>query len=1009
MKQKLLFIFLSTFLLIAEVMAQKITVTGKVVSGEDKLFVPGVSVKIKGGLSATQTNSDGIYSISANKGDVLVFSYIGFEVQEQTVGSAAVLNVELKTSYKSLNEVVVTALGIQRDKRTLTYSVQTVKGDDLRDANQPNIINALQGQIAGAQITSSGGSPGLPSEIILRGVSSLTGDNQPIMIVDGIRVSNASSDGTVNRLADFNPADIENISVLKGAAAAALYGIDAASGAIIITTKKGKAGSLQSNGSYKSFVETVGRLPKQQKIYTSGTGTGFDESSISSWGRKYRSDEAIYDNLGQFFGTGVVHDVNYNVNGGAEKFNYYMSGNYRGGSSIIPNTESDKIAMLIKGSATIAKNLVLTASANYIKNNIKEGIVGESSGGYANSIYMYPLRYDINRYQYDNGSPYYEYYENSGSEETARISPMWSIMKNPRYTETQRIVVNSNLDYKVNDWINLSYRIGQDYYHQDYSNITVPGTPGSYITGGRLYQTKGNYIYQTNIFNSTFDRQVAKDLRATLILGASSEYFEASTNSFTGEGFIVPDIYSVNNILPANLITGEGLRRRQRYAVYGDFKLEYKNLLSVGVTGRNDWSSTLPPNSRSFYSPSYSGAFTFSELFESKNDWFGKLRASYAKVGKDAPIYATYTTLQPNPGVGAGYQNSTTGGNINLVNETTIEKEVGFELRLFKNRLTVEGAYYDKESHDQVVTARVPLPTGFVNQTFNVGKLRNRGLELSLGGTPVKTAKFNWNVTLNAWRNRSKMLEFPGQIEVFPYTFGQPYNAAKAASMINMPVLGIVGTDYLRTTEGYAVIGADGYPVINSESQSIYIGNREPKLNMGLLNKFSYKDFSLSFLWDFRLGGDVYNATRLGMIARGSAADVGEWRDRDFTFNGVVLQNDGSYISNTKQVPLTYAYFVNNYTAVGTNFIETVNWARVRYVTFSYSLPKKITERLKLSRLSLELSAQNPILITNYSGGDPEVNSAGPNAGGGGGSTMGVDYGAIPLSKTYSIGISVGF
>jgi TonB-linked SusC/RagA family outer membrane protein len=488
MKKKLLMLFLSTFLLTVYAMAQQITVTGKVSSAEDKLGIPGASVRIKGTSTAVQSNINGVYSIKTKVGDVLQFSYIGFERQEKTVSAATTVDVVLKQDAKSLSEVVVTALGIKRDKRTLAYSVQTVKGDDLRDANQSNIINGLQGQIAGAQITSSGGSPGLPSEIILRGVSSLTGDNQPLMIVDGIRVSNASSDGTINRLSDFNPDDIENISILKGAAAAALYGIDAASGAIIITTKKGKSGNIQANLGYKSFIETVGRTPQQQRLYTSGTGSGFDESSISSWGRKYRSDELIYDNIDRFFKTGMVHDVNFNASGGAEKINYYMSGNYNNGSSIIPNTETDKFSMLIKGSAQLAKNFELNASANYIKNNIKEGIVGGSSGGYANGIYMYPLRYDINRYQYENGNPFYEYYENSGSEETARISPMWGVMRNPRNTGTQRIVVNGELAYKANQWINLSFRSGQDYYNQEFSNITVPGTPGSYMKDGRLYQ-----------------------------------------------------------------------------------------------------------------------------------------------------------------------------------------------------------------------------------------------------------------------------------------------------------------------------------------------------------------------------------------------------------------------------------------------------------------------------------------------------------------------------------------
>ncbi|WP_026063069.1 SusC/RagA family TonB-linked outer membrane protein [Pedobacter arcticus] len=1007
MRLRLIALAFGLLLFSMQLFAQEKTVTGKVTATDDGFPIPGVTVSVKGSAKATQTSIDGLYSISAPANATLLFTFIGMKAEERVVGSTSVINVALSQDAKSLNEVVVTALGIERDKRTLTYSVQTVKGDDLRDANQSNIINGLQGQIAGAQITSAGGSPGLPSEIILRGVSSLTGDNQPLMIVDGIRVSNASSDGTINRLADFNPEDIADISILKGAAAAALYGIDAASGAIIITTKKGKKGAIQINGGFKSFLETVGKTPNQQKLFTTGLGGVYDGSSTSSWGRKFRYDEEIHDNINRFFDTGLINDVNLNVNGGTDNYNYYMSGNYRDGSSIIPNTGSDKLSFLLKGSAKLAKNLELGASANYINNNIKEGIVGGSSGGYANSIYMYPLRFDILNYQQPNGSPIYEYYNKTGSDETVIISPMWNVMKNPRNTSTQRIVVNSNLNYTVNDWINLSYRVGQDFYNQAFANITVEGTPN--YMNGRLRETKGNYKYITNIFNSTFDRKLTKDLRATLILGGSSEYYEAKTNAFTGENFIVPGIYSVNNIDRNNLTVTEGYPRRRRYATYGDFKLDYMNMLSIGVTGRNDWTSTLSKANRSFYSPSYSGSFTFSELFENRNNWYGKLRASYAKVGKDAPIYRTNTNLVQFQGVGGGYQNDPTGGNVDLVPETTREKEIGAEFKLFNNRLSIEAAYYDKESSDQIVTARVPLTTGFVIKAFNAGRLRNRGFELSLNGSPIKTKDFNWNMTLNAWKNSSKMLEFPGQITVFPYTFGQPYTAAIAGSMLDMPVLGIIGTDYQKNDDGYTVIDQTGYPVINSQNSQLYIGNREPKFNIGLLNKFNYKDFSLSFLWDFRFGGDVYNATRLGMISRGISEDVGNYRDKMYVFNGVVQQTDGSYIKNTKEVAMDYAFFTNRYTPVGSNFIETVNWARVRYITLGYSVPKKVAEKLRVGRLSVELSAQNPILITNYSGGDPEVNSAGPNAGGGGGSTMGVDFGNIPISRTYSLGLSVGF
>ncbi len=1007
MKKKLLLLFSSVFLLAAIVKAQEKTVTGKVTSAEDKLPIPGVSVKIKGTLSAVQTNTTGVYSIKVNKTDVLVFSYIGFASQEQVVKEMTVIDVVLGPDAKALNEVVVTAFGIQKEKRTLTHSVQTVKGDDLRASNQSNIINGLQGQIAGAQITSSGGSPGLPSEIILRGVSSLTGDNQPLMIVDGIRVSNASTDGTVNRLADFNPEDVENISILKGGAAAALYGIDAASGAIIITTKQGKAGKMNINAGVKTFVETVGRLPEQQSTYTVGFGGVFDNSTTSSWGRKYRVDEEIYDNPSRFFETGFTKDMNLNVNGGSQDFNYYMSGNYRDGSSIIPNTNAEKFSVLIKGTANLSKKLTLTGSLNYIDNKIQEGLVGSNSGGWANSVYRYPLRYDIRDYKYDNGDPLYQYYLDNGGAETAIISPEWAVNMNPRNTGTKRTIINGLLAYKPLDWLSLSYRMGQDYYNQQYSNITVPRTPGSW--DGKLYQTAGNYVNTTAIFNATVDKNIFEDLNFSAVVGTSQEYYEAKTNSISGEKFQNPAIHSVNVIEAGNIKTSEGFPRRQRYAVYGDFKLEYKRFLVMNFTGRQDWTSTLPTDNRSFFFPSVGGSFIFSELLDAK-DWNGKLRASHARIGKDAPIYRTNSNLVKYPGIGGGFVNDPTGGNPNIKPEITTENEYGLEFRFFQNRLNIDATYYRSESKDQIISARVPLTTGFVIQTFNAGRIKNNGVEVSINGTLIKNTDFQWNMTLNAWKNNSKMLELPDQVRVFPYTFGQPYTAAIAASVLDMPVLGIVGTDYERTEEGYMVINAEGYPVINSTGKQLYIGNREPKFNLGWLNKFRYKSMELSFLWDFRIGGDVYNATRLGMISNGIAKDVGDWRDKEFVFNGVVKQSDGSFSKNTKQVVLDYNYFTTNYAAVGTNFIERVNWARMRHVTLNYSLPKSITNKLKVSRIQLEFSAQNPLLFTNYSGGDPEVNSAGPNAGGAeGGSTMGVDFGAIPLSKTYSFGISVGF
>lgn len=977
-------------------------VKGRVTSADGS--IAGATIAVIGTTVSAATDVDGNFSIRAKVGDVLRITYIGYVTQEVKIESATVL-VTLLPDDGAIEEVVVTALGIERSKKNLTYSVQQVSGDDLRAANQGNILNALQGQVAGAQISSSGGSPGLPTEIILRGSTTLTGDNQPLMIVDGIRVNNSSSNGTVNRIADINPEDIEDISILKGAAAAALYGIDAASGAVIITTKKGKAGVMQIGGTYRAFVETMGRLPRQQQIYTTGTGGTYDESSGSSWGRKFRYDEPIYNNIERFFQTALTHDAGININGGSENLQYYMSGGYRKAGSMVPNTHQDKINFLMKGTAKLSDKISVTASANYVQNNIQEGLGGASAGGWINSILTYPLRYDILQYERPNGEPWYAYKEPEDDGRDARISPMWGVMRNPRNNNVDRFILNGSIDYKPLDWLTLNYRLGQDYTASKYRTVTTPGTPGAAnVFQGRVTESNANSKYVTSTFNATIQRQFYDDFEVSLILGANSDYYVSDGLAYSAENLLVPDIFSPNVVDPNNKILTDNLASRQRYAVYGDLSLSYKNMLTLGITGRNDWTSTLSPQHRQFYSPSYSGSFTFSELIN-PDMWYGKLRMSYAKVGKDAPIFRTNTNLRQVTTVGGGFVVDATGGNPDLRPERTSEFEVGTELGFFNRRLNVDLTYYKRESIDMIMTPRVPLPSGYVIMTFNAGSLWNKGYEASINVIPFRNENFTWSTTVNAWKNISKMMEFAGDIQTFKYTNAQ-LNAGSAATTLDEHVLGIVGRDYQRTEEGYVIIGNDGYPLIDDIEKSI--GNREPEFNIGWLNRFSYKGFDLSFMWDFRFGGDILNASRQRMMSVGTGYDVGQWRDKEFVFNGVVAQEDGSYVRNEQPVVLNYSFFANNYYQVGTNFVEKINWARVRYITLGYTIPKSLSSRLGVKRLGLELSAQNPFVITNYSGGDPEVNSAGPNAGGSGASTMGVDNGAIPLPRSFSFGLNIG-
>ncbi|MGM0573430.1 MAG: TonB-dependent receptor domain-containing protein, partial [Bacteroidota bacterium] len=432
--------------------------------------------------------------------------------------------------------------------------------------------------------------------------------------------------------------------------------------------------------------------------------------------------------------------------------------------------------------------------------------------------------------------------------------------------------------------------------------------------------------------------------------------------------------------------------------------------LVLGATGRNDWSSTLPLENRSFFYPSFSFAFIPSEIYEgdlSDVFSFAKLRASYAQVGKDAPPHRLTQTLTQFYGINEGWRNDPFAGNPMLKPEITTEFEIGVDMRFWEGLFNVDLTYYQRKSDDQIIQPRVTPVTGAILQTVNSGSVENKGLELLLISNIIRREEMAWKVTLNSFGNRSRLTKLFGDLVEFPVTYGQVSSQAIASSWLGEPLFGIVGTDYARTDDGTMIVDEEGYPIIDTEKR--YIGNREPKVYFGLDNNFRYKNFEVSFLIDGTYGAEIMNATSQLLISSGNHAMMEDYRHEEMILDGVVEQEDGSYKPNEKPIILDREFFQNYYIQAGTNFVEEAWWVRLRNVNFMYYLPESLTDRLGMTRASVFINGQNLFLLTNYSGGDPEVNNAGPGGGASGAGTMGVDYFQVPNRKAVTFGFNVNF
>lgn len=1050
----------STKSAITQKVNQERTITGivKDASGEP---IIGATIALKGTSRGTISDVDGKFALEAKPGDILLVSYVGYTPKQVSVGETKNYIITLASASLNLDEVVVTAFGIKKERKALGYAVQDLKSDELLKNKTSNVLNALNGKVAGVNVTQSGGSAGAGAQIVLRGGTSLERDNQPLFVVDGVIYDNGTpiggnsgfdgaqriSTSYSNRVMDINPEDIESMSVLKGPAAAALYGSRAAAGVIVITTKKGNSdGTTQVMLSSKFSSNWVNKYPEQQSSYKRGQYNErdlfIDEWVTDSWGDKFAEGETVYNNIKDFFRTGHSWDNTATVSGGNQNGTFYLSLSRFDQTGIVPETGFHKTTARFNGDRTYGRLTVAANVAYSVSNTDKTltsaGLWGAGNNGAMNAVYNWARSENMRTFLNEDGSKYrifQSYDPDNLLLENDLENPYWIVNKNKINDQTNRFTGSVAPRFKITDWLELNYRLGYDnYLTTDYTYIAPGAAISDRYQNGRISENDINYEYIiSNVMIQAQKTFGAFDLN--LLLGQSAEQTTYSRNRRMGYDFITPDFPSFENINDANKFLQTNYSRKRLVGIYGEFRAAYKSIAYLTFTGRNDWTSTLPSNNNSYFYPSVGGSFIFTELIpENQAVTFGKVRASWARVGKDTDPYVTTTALwAPRTFLaGTGTGNSWDRGNPYLKPEKTESTELGLEMRFLNGRVGFDYTYYTNNSMDQIVSPRLSQTNGYIMYKVNIGNVYNKGMELSITGTPIKTRNFTWDASLNMAGNRGTVKNLLDGMEML-YVTDVQVGGVKAASINNGDFMAIVGNVWKRDDAGNVILDATtGMPTYTTNSAT-YIGNREPKFTGGFNNNLQWKNWNLSILFDFRKGGVIYNGTEYAMTASGmsklsenresitikgvipdgkDAAGNVIYKPAEYTFNANeqynILNADGSVKQYRSGRQIIREYYSNIYDKESVHYTTNTNWFRLRSVSLSYDLPKELMKKTKFIKdCRLTATGTNLLLWTNYKGMDPESSVAG--SGITGSSSTGIDYCGVPSTASFSFGINLIF
>jgi TonB-linked SusC/RagA family outer membrane protein len=969
--------------------AQQRTVSGTVKSSEDGSTLPGVSVAVKGTSYGTITNMDGYYSLQLPDGaKTLQFSFVGMKMMEVTISASSVIDVALEADLLRVDEVLVTAIGISREKKALGYSVQTVDAEALERSNATDFVNALNAKTAGVQIGSSSGTAGASTYITIRGAASL-GGNQPLFVVDGIPIETGQAwggstyetegVGASSRSIDLNPNDIENVTVLKGGAATALYGVQAANGVILVTTKKGKYDKLNNQMKVQfSSAVTFDRINKTQALqnkFSQGVNGNWVSGSSMSWGApvdslQYLEDSTyIWDENGrltlwsdtngngipaktydpyEFFQTGITYDNNLSISNGNETTTYYFSLGNLSQEGIVPNNTFQRTSVRLNAETKLNSRLTTGTNMSFINtsgNFIQQG--SNTSGVMLGLVRTAPTFDNAAGYEFPDGT------QRTYRHGTGYDNPYWTANKNRFDDQVNRFIGDFNLKYKISDNMAIVYRLGTDWYarnYEDYFAIYSRAVPA-----GKLEQR--NYLSQ--IFNSdlmfNYNRDLSEDLRFRMVIGQNMYHNGFSYTSAIANGLSIPNFPQISNT--GLQLASSGTTEYRTAALYGDFQFDYKNTFFLGFTGRNEWSTTMPKDNLDAFYPSVNAGLIFTELPMFKDNsilQFGKLRYSWAKTANIADAYSTISVYDVF-GAGDGWTNGidfpfrgftgyTVGyliGNQDLKHETMITNEFGIELKFFNNRFGVDFAYFNNYNYDLLLEVPIARSSGFEFAYMNAASMESKGVEFMINLTPIKTKDFVWNISANYTQFDNTVLELADGVDnVFLGGFVDPQIRAVAG----LEYRTIFGYDWYRDADGNILINddpndayLDGFPMTD-DREMIPLGKVNPDWTANIYNEFNYKGLSISALLDIKQGGVMYNGTGFALNYFGTNAmtanrEVYYLPDGSIDFektpaenlvvyNGVLghIGTDGAPISsgvtNTQQVVNDQTW----YTTFGSNF-----------------------------------------------------------------------------------------
>ena len=1102
------FLLLCSFVFVAGfVLAQERVVTGKVSAAEDGTALPGVNVVLKGTTNGTVTDSDGNYSLNApQSGGTLVFSFIGLQTQEIEIGNRSVIDQTLGLDVTQLSEVVVTSLGLEREKKALGYSVASVNSQNLQQRSEVDPLRALQGKMAGVNIVGGGGSPGQSTKINIRGYSSLTGNTQPLFVVDGIPFdnsvnSNGSGQGSgsedaglntviSNRAFDLDPNNIESISILKGAAAAALYGSRATNGVVLVTTKAGKKGvkkGMEVNYAGAINIEEISGIPDYQDVYAQGSNQVYNGTYIGNWGAPFpnhvdginaqygtaytktygtytdgpQKGQAYpdgmaphplgiaypkmaqfndangqplpvplqpYDIVGGFFKKGITKEHAINISNGSEKMNMNVGVSRMTQEGMIPNSGASRTNLSFGGNGQLANGIVIQGNVNYVNTTQFSPQSGGSAftdyyggqGGasiYARLFYL-PRNYNLNGYPSENPV------DGSNLFYRALDNPLWIAKYNTYQSNVNRGYGALSLSYDITDWLSVQLKGGINSWQDSRTDIVRSGgtaTPLGRVIKDNLSNTEQDYNL---IFTATKD--ISENLSFRGLIGGNANQRAYTRTRVTGTG-IVSDgpgtgLYRAD-ATQTQIVNSDYASLRRLNAIYGDFSFSYKDFLFLGFGGRNDWSSTLPKTANNYFYPFANVSFILSDVVSFPKAINNiKLRAAAAKVGRDADPYQTATNYY----IGVPFTNSAGAkqsraslddvlGNPLLKPEFTTEYEGGVEAQFLNNRLGFDFTYFTRQSTDQIVKARLPRTTGFVEQVVNFGQVDNKGIELMVNATPIKLSNgFEWNFSIAYTRIRTTVVDAGPS--------GQLLVGGPGASLATIHKTGyrygqIFGTKNARDTDGTLLIDpSTGLPFLTQDSD--IIGNPNPDFTLGWNNTFTFKGFTFRALIDWKQGGDFYSFTGASLLLRGQLKQQID-REALRVVPGVLgntqtyearLDDGGNRIRNTIPITAFDSHFSNGWGAYGADEVNIYDGTviRLREVSLGYSIPKAWLSKTPLGGVNISVSGRNlwwraPNVLDDLNL-DPEVLS-----GTAGSNVQGFEYGTTPTTRRYGVNLNVTF